>query len=372
MRVLLETSITRFVRTGLGIYATNLHRALQEYGLDVEVLCSRIPIAFGMAPHSLVQKIYAAYWQIIHARAVVPHQAKQLGCDLIHYTMTMPIPLTLPCPAVATVHDLIPFVHPTWVQPLRGRRMRHGIALAATRAQHLITDSEATRRDVLRHFKRPPESVTTVFLGANSQLPRLHVGEAKQLVRDQFRLSRGYILCVGSIEPRKNLERVIAAYSNLRRRQHNAPPLVLVGTDVGHQNRIRSQIAAERLESKVICTGHVPAAHLAALLQCAGVFVYPSLYEGFGLPPLEAMEFNCPVITSNTSSLPEVVGDAALKVDPYNVEHLTDAMKLVLQDHALAERLRQRGREHVKRFSWQRCAEETIEVYRRILEAAEI
>ncbi len=367
IRVALETSITRFVATGLGVYASNLAHALRQNG-DIEVVPCAIPEVLGRAPHPLLQKLFAAYWQMIHARVILPRKAHRLTCDLIHYTMTMPIPSRMPCPVITTVHDLIPLVHPEWVPPVRGRRMRHGIKSSVERADHLITDSEATRQDLLSHFPRQPQSVTTVLLGADSQLPKINSDAAAKVVETHYQLQPGYILCVGSIEPRKNLERVIAAYGKLKRRTAVPPPLVLVGGSVWRHERLRTQIARAGLEQSVRFTGHVPAMHLAALYRCAGVFTYPSLYEGFGLPPLEAMGCGCPVITSNTSSLPEAVGQAAVLVDPNNVRQLAEAIEDVLRDQTLAQQLREDGYKHVQRYSWQRCAHETVNVYRRVLE----
>jgi len=367
LRILLETSITRFARSGLGVYAANLAPALAQAEQEIRIVNSAVPRSFGSAPHPLIQKLYAAYWQIVHARVVVPRQARLLGCDLVHYTMTMPVPAGMPCPVVATVHDLIPFTHPEWVQPVRGARMRHGIELAVARCDHLITDSEATRRDVLARFSRPAATVTTVLLAGNSQLPVVDGEQARTLIERCFTLSAGYVLCVGSIEPRKNLERVIAAYAELKRRSVSVPKLVIVGGSVWRHQSLHDQIARLGVVDDVVLTGHVPADQLAALFRCAGVFVYPSLYEGFGLPPLEAMRLGCPVVTSDRSSLPEVVGAAALTVDPYDTQQISAAIARVLADAGLAAELRRRGLARAAEFSWQRCAQETIAVYHSVL-----
>jgi glycosyltransferase involved in cell wall biosynthesis len=366
MRILLETSIRRFVSTGLGVYTVNLSRALRAMD-GVEILECSIPSWMARAKRSHMQKLFAAYWQVVQAHVVLPLRAKQLQCDVVHYTTAMPLPHRMPCATVATIHDLIPYVHPEWVQPIRGRRMRTGLRLAALRTHHIITDSDATRRDVLRHFQRTEDSVTTVLLAADNQLPEVRGGDAAHLVAAEYGLQPGYILCVGSIEPRKNIERVIEAYHQYLRHSGNATPLVITGGDVWHSQRVHNRIREYSLEKHVLCTGHVATQHLASLFRCAAAFVYPSLYEGFGLPPLEAMRYGCPVITSCTTSLPEVVGDAAILVDPQSVDEIADAMGRVLQDRQCAEDLQRRGYERVKLFSWERCAQETIAVYRKVL-----
>lgn len=368
LRIALETSITRFVGTGLAVYAERLAHALREVDERIEVIPCAIPAAFSHAPNRIVQKMYAAYWQIVHARLILPLRIKHLHCDLVHYTVPLPIPARMPSPIVATVHDLIPFVHPEWVPRIRGQRMRDNIRQTIARAQHMLTDSEATRYDLLAHFASSPAPVTTVPLGADTQLPPLNDSQAQQLVASKFRLAPGYILCVGAIEPRKNLERVIEAFSMLAQ-QSTPPQLVIVGHNAWRHERLAALIDRQQLRSRITFTGHIPAQQLAALFRCAGVFVYPSLYEGFGIPPLEAMNCDCPVITSTTSSLPEVVGDAALLVDPYNTTELAAAIERVLHDRDLARQLRERGRQRARLFTWRRCATETIAVYRRALEA---
>jgi len=367
IRIALETSITRFVGTGLGVYATNLAHALSESAIPMDIIRCEIPGAMRKAPNLLVQKLFATYWQIVHARIVIPLKVKQWRCDLIHYTMPMPVPARMPCPVITTFHDIIPFIHREWVPPVRGYRLRQGMRSAARHAQHLIADSETTRRDVIAHFGRPACQVTAVPLGADRQLPCPSEAQARQIIRTHYQLEPGFVLCVGSLEPRKNIPRVVDAFSLLCQRNPAMPPLVVVGGGDWRKTRLQAIITKNQLQSRVFFTDHVPAAHLAALFRCAGVFVYPSLSEGFGIPPLEAMTFGCPVITSNTSSLPEVVGDAALLVDPYDSSALAAAIDEVLTDRSLASSLRRRGEDHVRQFTWQRCAQETIAVYQRVL-----
>lgn len=367
IRVALETSITRFIGSGIAVYARELRRALAAHTVPVEVVPLDIPAWMDTPPHPLLRKLGAAYWQIAHARTIVPLRARELHCDLVHYTMMIPIPPTMPCPTVATLHDIIPFVHPEWLPPLRGARMRRGMQSAVNRATHIVADSAATRRDALAFFDLAPERITTVLLGFGAVLPQLTAAAARALVAERYKLAAGYILCVGSLEPRKNIERVIEVCGHLQRRDGAAPHLVVVGANIWRHEHIRSLVAANGLAGRVHFTGHVPATDLAALFRCAGVFVYPSLYEGFGLPPLEAMSCGCPVITSNVSSLPEVVGAAALTVDPHDTEQLAGAIQRVLHDRRLAVMLRRQGYERVKEFTWQRCAQATYAVYRQVL-----
>jgi glycosyltransferase involved in cell wall biosynthesis len=363
LRVALELSITRFVRTGLGVYATQLSKALRQ--MNVEIIPCSIPHWMGNTGNALTQKLSAAYWQIVYSHIILPKYLRHFHCDLIHYTTATPISKSLPCPAVTTIHDLIPVIYPEWVPPVRGNRMRNSIHSALERSQHIVTDSEATRQDVLSHFYIDPSRVTTIYLGQGIQFPNLDYYSAQQIIESQYKLLPGYVLCVGSLEPRKNIERVVEAYSSLRRSQLCLPPLVIVGGATWKHERLYNVIKTQQITNDVMLLGHVSNLNLAALLRCAGVFVYPSLYEGFGLPPLEAMQCSCPVVTSSVSSLPEIVGDAAIKVDPLSVQELANAILAILSDPRLAQQLREQGQEQVRKFSWTKCAEETVAIYHR-------
>ena len=367
MRVLLETSITRFVQTGLATYATNLARALESGAGGVEIVRAAVPSWMEGWRGTPLRRVCSAYWQIVHARRLA-RLASRARCDLIHYTMTMPIPANLPCPVIATVHDLIPFAHPEWVAPLRGWRLRAGIGAAVRRARHIIAVSEATRRETLARFGLPPERVTAVWEGPGEPLPVLSDEAAQRRVKGDYGLARGYVLCGGSIEPRKNLQGMLAAYRELARPWADVPPLVVVGGITWQPPWLSEALASPDLKPHLRVLGHLPADALAALFRCAGVFVYPSLYEGFGLPPFEAWQNDCPVIASNVSSLPEVLADGAWLVDPHDVGSLAGALRDILRQPGLADRWRERGRTRMRRFSWTACAEQTAAVYRKVAE----
>ncbi len=366
IRVAFETSITRFTNTGVAVYVSNLLRALQEMEGEIQVIPLGVPAWMSHAPHSAIQKIFAAYWQILYANVSLPLQVKRARCDLVHYTVPMPVSRSLACPSVVTIHDIIPCIHPEWLPPIRGSRMRASIRASIERADHIITDSEATRRDLLSHFQCPPIQVTACPLGADWHLPPVS-SEQSRLIQNRHKLKPGYVLCVGSIEPRKNLGGVLQAYRMLLERGIELPSLVIVGGWGWQKNQLRRAVAQYNLQRHVVFTGYVSADHLAGLYQGAAVFVYPSLYEGFGLPPLEAMACDCPVITSNTSCLPETVGEAAITVDPNDAGAIAEAIGRILHDRNLANRLIRSGRQRVQQFTWRCCAEKSLDVYHKVL-----
>jgi glycosyltransferase involved in cell wall biosynthesis len=186
-------------------------------------------------------------------------------------------------------------------------------------------------------------------------------------VRAELGIEPPYILSVGTLEPRKNLSTLLAAYATLER---SAPRLVLAGARGWHAQSLAAQVQAPALRERVVLPGYVPDDLLPDLYAGAECFVYPSLYEGFGLPPLEALACGTPVITSTTSSLPEVVGDAALLVEPTRTDELAAALRRILEDEHLRDDLRRRGPLRAARFSWERCARETMQVYQHICATA--
>jgi glycosyltransferase involved in cell wall biosynthesis len=266
--------------------------------------------------------------------------------------------------SVITVHDLttllFPHLHVGATTSLHDEKMR----FVANHADEIIAVSECTRRDVIAHLGVSPERVHVVYEGAEQQYRPLHDRALIRATACRYGVEEpGYILTVGTLEPRKNLVTLVEAYGALRRRQP-APPLVLAGSKGWLHDGLFRRVKDLDLERHVRFTGFVADADLPALMNGASLFVYPSLYEGFGLPPLEAMACGVPVITSDSSSLPEVVGSAGRLVPPHDVQELAESMAAVLNDPALQADMRRRGLAQAGRFSWERAAQETLKVYR--------
>jgi glycosyltransferase involved in cell wall biosynthesis len=228
--------------------------------------------------------------------------------------------------------------------------------------------SDHTRRDIIETYKIEPERVSVTPLAASRHFAPADERDVRR-VRERYKINGDYILAVGSIQPRKNLSRLIHAYSLLRQRRARAklPQLVLVGKLAWLYGETLRAIREQGIEALTILTGYVPEADLPALYTGALSFVYPSYFEGFGLPPLEAMQCGAPVIAGNRTSLPEVVGDAGLLIDPFDVEALAQAIARVIDDSDLRERLRARGLERASHFSWRTTARLTLEAYKRAI-----
>jgi glycosyltransferase involved in cell wall biosynthesis len=292
----------------------------------------------------------------------LPLAAWRTGVDLLHVQYVAP-PIC-PCPVVATIHDLS-FEHlPQLYTPRERWLFKLAIGYTARRAARILTVSEYSARDLLATYRLPPERVVVTPEGVSALFAPVRDPARLQAVRRRYGIAREYILSVGSLQPRKNLVRLIRAYVNLRRRDEEWDhQLVIVGKKGWLYQDIFRAARQSPFGEDILFTGYVPEEDLPALYSGATVFVYPSLFEGFGLPVLEAMACGVPVITSNSSSLPEVVGEAALLVDPYDERALEVALQNVVWNAELRRELSERGMRRARHFSWTRTAELTLRVY---------
>jgi alpha-1,3-rhamnosyl/mannosyltransferase len=291
----------------------------------------------------------------------VPRLLRQLGAQVYHSPYYL-MPYRPGVPAVLTVYDLIPLLLPQYVSAQARLLFRWTMALALHAAARVLAISEATRRDLLSAYHLAPDKVTTVPLAAD---PCFHPQPASHVdaMRRQFSLPERYVLYLGINKPHKNLVRLVEAWAQL---QPLPLPLVIAGAWDPRYPQPRQRAQALGLKRVILWLGPVPDASLPALYSGATVFVFPSLYEGFGLPVLEAMACGAPIICSNTSSLSEVTQGAALSVDPLNVSALTEALQRVLLDAELRHMMQQRGLAQAGRFSWLQTAEGTLAQYRAV------
>ena len=283
--------------------------------------------------------------------------------DVAHFQYLSPP--VCPCPVVLSVHDISYEFHPEYFSPLERLRLRAMIPFAIRRAAQIITLSDFSRRQIQQRYGVREERITITPLAASAAFRRASAGEAPGGPVAALGVEGPYILAVGNLQPRKNLMRLVSAYAALRKAGQLEHRLVLVGPRAYGAEGFLQRVRALGLESHVTVTGYVAEEQLVALYQGADMFVYASLYEGFGLPILEAMACGAPVIASNVASMPEVAGAAALLVDPLSEAELAAAMSRLAGSASLRSELRERGFEQAARFTWRRVAEATRDVYRR-------
>lgn len=273
------------------------------------------------------------------------------------------LPLIHPRASVVTVHDLGYLYYPEAHRDADRRYLDWSTRWNAAQAAAVLADSEATKADLVRAYGARPEKIHVVYLGRDERISRVSNPLRLAEIRARYDLAQRYFLYMGTLQPRKNLERVVQAFEAICGRPELADmQLVLAGRKGWLYDSLFARVERAGLGERIVFPGYIPEEDVPALLSAAAAFVFPSLYEGFGIPVLEAGGCGVPVITSNTSSLPEVAGDAALLVDPHDVDAVADAMYRVVTDPALAAELTRRGHENVKRFSWEKCARETLAV----------
>jgi glycosyltransferase involved in cell wall biosynthesis len=351
---------------GIGTYVRNLLRELSRQDGDDEyvLLCRRDDMAFveGLGPRfQAIAETSGNY--SVREQLTIPLSVGRSKVDLFHAPHYVVSPL-MTCPYVVTIHDCIHLRFPQYL-PNRAALVyaKAVMTMAARRAKRVLTVSHASKEDILQYLGVPAAKVEVIYNALDERLETPPTDQDIWRVRERFLLTSPFILYTGNIKPHKNVDRLIEAYSLLRRRGFEHVKLLIIGDEISKYPNLRRLVHRFQLHQHVRFLGFVPDQTLAVLYQLAAVFVFPSLYEGFGLPPLEAMAAGAPVITSNVSSLPEVVGDAALMIDPTDSGAIADAMARVLGDEALRANLICRGRERVKAFSWQRSVARIREVY---------
>lgn len=300
---------------------------------------------------------------------LLSYAAKRHGLDLIHdHNGIAPfLGPRLGIPRIVTIHDTFAYVHANEHNRLDNWRYRWLLPEAARRADAIITPSQCSRNDIITHLNPPSTPIYHVPLNAvDAIFTPISDNPERQAVLEHYGITPPYILYVGGINARKNIARIFEAYAKIRDRYPNVP-LVIAGKRQWRTTEIEATYKRLELGDSVQFTGYVENKHLPYLYSAASLLLFPSLYEGFGLPPVEAMSCGTPVVTSNISSLPEAVGDAALLVDPYSVDAIADAMCRILDDPSLAKQLRTKGFKQAAMFTWRRATQEIVAIYQRVL-----
>lgn len=352
------------VPAGRGRYVRELLSALntQDTGTDRFVLYARErwnPAREALDPQRFTWSLAATRDPLWH---VVTAARANRVCDVFLSTNSYLTAWMTRIPTVIVVYDLVPFVDRAQAQSRAARIERITIRPALRRAAALPCISKATHEDLVRLFPRTADRASIIPLAADPGFAAATPAATADACSRHGLTPRRYVLAAGTLEARKNLERLIQAWVTLPQELRGGCTLVLVGPPGW---KLQSTLDAARANpSEVTLTGFVSDTDLAALYAGCAAFAYPSLYEGFGLPVLEAMTAGAPVITSCTSSLPEVAGDAAVLVDPRNTSAIRDALRRVLEDHELADELRVRGHARAAMFSWARTAAQTLDLLR--------
>jgi glycosyltransferase involved in cell wall biosynthesis len=346
-----------------------IYHLLRHLAQADDRMCFTVLLGEGVFPLDIALDSRRSRWptsrpftRVLWEQLVQPWVLRRMGADLVHCPAFVG-PLFAPCSMVITIHDLSFICFPDLFRPANRLYLKVMTWLSAHRARRLIAVSVHTAAETTRLLNVPSERIDVVYHGVE---PDFHPLPADEVVafRQRRKLPERFVLFVGTLEPRKNLVRLVEAFARIR---DDRLGLVLAGGKGWLYDELFARVESLGLGEKVIFAGYVPNEELPLWYNAATVLAYPSLYEGFGLPVLEAQACGTPVLTSNVSSLPEAAGDAALMVDPYDVEALAEGLRRLLTGRVLRQELRERGLAHAGQFSWPHTARGTARVYRRAL-----
>src|SRR2546427_1879194 len=351
---------------GIGTYIRNLLRQLARLDRETEfvVFCrpddreALTSLGDNFRPFPERPANYSVAEQLS-----IPLALRREGITLFHAPHYV-LPPLVRCRSVVTIHDCIHLMFPQYLPSrLALQYARTSIALAARRAARVMTVSESSKRDILRFVDVQPEKIDVIYNAYDERFTIEPAEEDVVRVRERFQLQDEFVLYAGNVKPHKNLERLIEAFDLVRGRGLDHLKLVLIGDEISKYAALRRAVHQHHLHKHVRFLGYMPHETLAVMYRLAGVFVFPSLYEGFGLPPLEAMASGTPVVTSNVSSLPEVAGDAAVLVDPYDPEAIADPIYRLLTHEALRRGVRRKGIAPAPGVSWGAAVGRVREIY---------
>ena len=374
MKVLIDaTGITR-QKAGVGVYARNLIDKLTTTNSDIDFYIlaqdDDPELNFGGRPRVTMVWVSAKYFRRLALRffleqVYLPHLLWKRGISVVH-SLHYALPyFTLGTKRVVTIHDMTFFSMPEVHERIKIIYFRFFIRAAVRRADELIFISRSAQDDCIARLGKPSGRYCVIPHGKDESLRPRRDDPTVAVLRQKYKLPERFVLYIGTVEPRKNLERLATAFAVIAK-DDKTIGLVIAGKMGWMMDKLSGVVERLGLASRVIFTGFILEEEKPVLLSLCTIFVYPSLYEGFGLPVLEALACGAPTITSNTSSLPEVAGAAAILIDPTDTAAMTAAMQRLLDDETLREEVRARGLEQASKFTWGKTASLTANVYRTI------
>jgi glycosyltransferase involved in cell wall biosynthesis len=367
MNIGVDATIIQIDTAGSGIYAKELINHLrQEFPNNEYLAKSAVRKRKNPGQKTIIDRLLNIYIGTIWEFFTLPVKIFVSHPDIFH-ALSLQAPIYCNCPLIVTILDPSILLFPQYFNWWFRNHSRYILPLVARRADKIITISEFSKNEIHRYLNIPLEKIVVTYVGVSSLFTKFNSNDpriANFCARNQ--IEQPFILHVGSFEPRKNIPALLEAYAILKKKGVCQHSLVFTGGTRWKSSGIISKIEELRLQNDISILGYIPEEELPVLYNAADLLVYPSLYEGFGMPVVEAMACGCPIITSNIASLPEITGTAGIMVNPNDYNELADAISMVIQDSQLKQKMRQQGLEQAKFFSWERCAQQTMSIYKQV------
>lgn len=344
--------------SGIGIYTRNLADNLIAFGHTVFLYDDKLVVTRA----GFVQKYLNFLKRVFRENTLLLHWLRQNGAKVYHVPRNTGVPFFSNLPVIVTIHDIIPHVFPQKYLNNILERIYYEIAIRVSikNSDKIITISEFSKKELIKYYGVKPEKIAITQLAYNRAFRKIGDEGVLKPVREKYNIHDKYLLAIGGSEYRKNMQRLINVYQKHFSREYK---LIIIGG----KWRDTDLPGKYAFDKNIRFLTNIPEEDLIAIYNMAEVFVFPSFYEGFGIPVLEGMACGVPVVTSNVSSMPEVGGDSAVYFDPYNEEDMAEKIGRVLQDETLRKTMIAKGLEKVKEYSWEKCAAETLQVYREVI-----
>ena len=356
--------------TGIGTYTSHIVKYLLKNDKDNSYLLYWCGMNYNELNYdNLTVSIASKKHHRFFEETFIPVNLKKRNIDIYHVPQNgIGLPSQKSCIYISTIHDLIPYVMPETVGRSYLKKFISQMPEIIDNSKMIITVSEFSKMDIMKIFNVPEDLIKVTPLAAENDFKPMDKVEVGKYLKSKYNITFPYILYIGGFSPRKNVKSILIAFSRVYKNLSKDFKVVIVGQSKDEHAYLIKLCESLEIIDKVIFTGYTPYEDLPYFYNGASLFVYPSFYEGFGLPPLEAMSCGTPVITSNVSSIPEVVGDAAVLINPFDTEELKNAIGKILEDENLQNTLSLSGLNRAKDFSWEKTAQKTLEIYKEAYE----
>ncbi len=355
MKIAIESNAYYKNKAGSGVYCRNVVDGMKALSPDSCItLANRRSSEMDIKKKSILKRLLNAAFDIVWMQFVLPAQASKAKSDVL-FCPTFLSPIFAPCGVVLTIFDMAFMRYPETCDLFFRTYLRVMLSLTKGRARKILTISEYSKKEIVKYLNVPEDRIEVIYPGKDERFT-----PGRSALGGKYGIPGKYFLYIGTIEPRKNIETIIDAFAKVKRESALPHSLVIAGGKGWYYDSVFRNARVSGVEDSIIFPGYIPEEDLPSLYRNAEAFVFPSLYEGFGLPVLEAMACGCPVIASNTSSIPEAAGDAAILIDPLDTYSIAASMKKVASDPGLREQLVNKGLERSRRFSWDNAAKKTL------------